>query len=97
LLLVEGLPAVLLGFACLVLLPDGPQDVKWLTPEERDWLTTTLACERAAVERMGHHSLRAAFTHPLVWVLALVYFGIILGLYGFGFWLPTLISGLVSN
>jgi ACS family tartrate transporter-like MFS transporter len=93
LLLVEGLPAILLGFVCLVLLPDGPQDVKWLMPEEREWLTTTLASERAALERLGHHSLRAALTHPLVWVLALVYFGIIFGLYGFGFWLPTLIRG----
>jgi ACS family tartrate transporter-like MFS transporter len=77
----------------LVLLPDGPQHVKWLKPEERDWLVSTLATERAAVSQRGHHSLRSAFTHPLVWVLALVYFGIILGLYGFGFWLPTLISG----
>lgn len=93
LLLIEGVPAVFLGFACLALLPDGPQNVKWLSTEERNWLTSTLASERAAVERLGNHSLGAVFTHPLVWVLALVYFGVIVGLYGFGFWLPTLISG----
>jgi MFS transporter, ACS family, tartrate transporter len=93
LLILEGLPAVLLGCICWLMLPDGPQDVKWLTTEERNWLATTLAKERAKVERMGNHSLRAAFAHPLVWVLALVYFGIVTGLYGLGFWLPTLISG----
>lgn len=92
LLIIEGLPAVLLGFVCLALLPDGPNDVKWLSAEERDWLTSTLATEQAAVAQQGHHSLRAAFTHPLVWIFAVVYFGIIVGLYGFGFWLPTLIN-----
>lgn len=91
LFLLEGLPAVLLGISCLWLLPDGPSDVKWLRADEREWLTTTLARERAAVEKLGHGSVSAAFKHPLVWVLALVYFGIILGLYGFGFWLPTLV------
>lgn len=91
-LILEGLPAVVLGFACWLLLPDSPQQVKWLTPEERAALAAVLEKERSAVERKGHHSMRAAFAHPLVWVLALVYFGIITGLYGFGFWLPTLIS-----
>lgn len=90
-LILEGLPAVVLGIACLSFLPDGPQHVKWLTPSECGSLLATLDRERALVEKQGHHSLRAAFAHPLVWVLALVYFGIITGLYGFGFWLPTLI------
>ena len=91
-LILEGLPAVVLGIVCLSFLPDGPQHVKWLTPAERNSLLATLDKERALVEKQGHHSLRAAFAHPLMWVLALVYFGIITGLYGFGFWLPTLIS-----
>jgi MFS transporter, ACS family, tartrate transporter len=93
LLVIEGLPATLLGFACLVLLPDGPRQVKWLSARERDWLLATLAAERADVARRGHSSLRDALAQPLVWILALIYFGIVLALYGLGFWLPTLISG----
>jgi len=38
LFLVEGIPATLLGFACLALLPDRPRDAKWLSAEECAWL-----------------------------------------------------------
>ena len=91
LLLLEALPAIALGAACLVLLPDGPAQAKWLRPEEREWLTATLAAEREAVKKTGHASLRAALKSPRVWALALAYFGIVLAVYGLGFWLPTLV------
>ncbi|PKB13367.1 sugar phosphate permease [Novosphingobium kunmingense] len=38
LFLVEGLPASLLGIACLFWLSDRPRDARWLTPEQREWL-----------------------------------------------------------
>jgi ACS family tartrate transporter-like MFS transporter len=91
-LIVEGLPAVLLGIACLAWLPDGPGDAPWLEPDQRQWLTAALASERRAVASHGHSTLRAALVQPRVWALAIAYFGIVLALYGFNFWLPTLIS-----
>ena len=39
------------------------------------------------------HSLRDGFTSPWVWWLCCIYFCFIVGLYGLGFWLPTLIKG----
>jgi MFS transporter, ACS family, tartrate transporter len=91
LLLLEALPAVVLGAACLLILPDGPAQASWLTGAEREWLASTLAAERAAVQRAGRSSLRGAFASGRVWALALVYFGIVLAVYGLGFWLPTLV------
>jgi D-galactonate transporter len=91
-LVIEGLPAVLLGVACLVYLPDRPADASWLPPEERDWLTASLAAEHGAVAKAGHTTLRAALAQPRVWALAIAYFGIVLALYGFNFWLPSLIT-----
>lgn len=38
LFLVEGIPASLLGLACLAWLPDRPRDAKWLSREECAWL-----------------------------------------------------------
>src|ERR1700756_4819874 len=46
LFLLEGDPAVLLGFATIWLLADTPRDVNWLSLEERSWLLTTLKAER---------------------------------------------------
>ncbi len=92
LFLLEGLPAVALGLLCFALLPDTPRDAKWLAPEQREWLLSTLARERTVVARWGRASWRAAFAQPAVWLLSLIYFSVVLGLYGLGFWLPTLIS-----
>jgi MFS transporter, ACS family, tartrate transporter len=91
-LILEGIPAVLLGIACLAFLPDRPSDARWLPADERQWLVDTLAAERDAVAARGHSTLRAALAQPRVWALALAYFGIVLALYGFTFWLPSLIS-----
>jgi MFS transporter, ACS family, tartrate transporter len=91
--LLEGIPAVLCGFAVLLFLRDGPAKAAWLTTEERDWLQSELAREQAAHGTASHSSL-AALREPRVWFLGLVYFGMLVGLYGFGFWLPQIVKGL---
>ena len=90
--ILEGLPAVLLGFVCLRALPDTPADARWLPPDEREWLEGRLAAERDHVARSGYTTLRAALVQPRVWALAVAYFGVVLALYGSNFWLPTIIS-----
>lgn len=90
--ILEGVPAILLGLVCLAVLPDEPRHAGWLGGDEREWLESTLATEREAVARGGHVTLRAALVQPRVWALALAYFGVVLALYGFNFWLPSLIS-----
>lgn len=91
--LVEGLPAIALAFACWLYLTDRPAAADWLDADERQWLETTLADERAAAEADQHWPLRKALSHPRILALAFVYFGIVYGLYAVGFFLPTIIAG----
>ena len=91
--LAEGIPAVLLGIAVLAVLRDGPAKAAWLADDERDWLQGQLAAERAALGSVSHSSL-AGVSDPRVWVLGLVYFGLLVGNYGVGFWLPQIVKGL---
>ncbi len=91
--LVEGLPAIALAFVCWVYLTDRPAAAHWLDADERQWLETTLADERAAAEAGQHWPLRKALSHPRILALAFVYFGIVYGLYAVGFFLPTIIAG----
>ena len=91
--LIEGIPAVLCGVAVLAVLRDGPAKAAWLADDERNWLQGQLAVERAALGTAAHSSL-AGLREPRVWFLGLVYFGMLVGTYGVGFWLPQIVKGL---
>lgn len=71
LFLIEGLPAVFLGLGALWYLTDTPQEAKWLTQEERDYLTETLRHEKSRNADRHGLSLRRALTHGTVWQLGL--------------------------
>ncbi|MGL5930172.1 MAG: MFS transporter [Dermatophilaceae bacterium] len=92
LFIVEGVPTVVVGFLVLRVLTDRPEVASWLSRSERDELVSALRAEEG-VARAAHglSSLRSAFT-PRVALLALVYFTLIFGLYGLGFWMPTVVK-----
>ncbi|WP_228818173.1 MFS transporter [Nocardia transvalensis] len=91
--LVEGLPALLLAVVTWVFLTDRPEQARWLSAAERDWLAGELERDRIAVERAEHWTVRKALTHPRILGLAVIYGGIVYGLYALGFFLPTIIAG----
>jgi MFS transporter, ACS family, tartrate transporter len=91
--LLEAIPTIILGLAVLRLLTDRPADAKWLTSAEREWLARALESEHTTSHQHAS-SLRAALVLPRVWQLGIVYFGILVGLYGFGFWLPQILASL---
>jgi ACS family tartrate transporter-like MFS transporter len=90
--ILEGIPALLCGVAVFVFLRDRPAKAAWLTSEEKEWLQGELARERAA-HGTGAHTSLTALRDPRVWLLGLVYFGMVTSLYGFGFWLPQIVKG----
>lgn len=45
--ILEGIPAILLGVVTIFYLTDRPQNAKWLTATEKDWLEQQLQQERA--------------------------------------------------
>ena len=92
LFLVEGLPAVILGFVVLFYLPDGPNDARWLEPEERSWLQEALEREDRIKANHGEYTARQALTNGRVWLLCAIYFGIVTSLYGVTLWLPLIIE-----
>ena len=92
LFLLEGLPAVVLGLMVLRLLPDGPEQARFLTGEEKQRVRRMLAQEQAASP--PHNSLRQALMNRGVLALSAVYFGLMIGLYGLGFWIPKMLTHL---
>ncbi len=92
----EGLPAVLLGFSVLRLLPNGPADARWLSPPERE----ALASELSEGAEQEHGSWRAVLAGLVrdgrVWMLSAAYFSLCVGMYGLVMWMPTLIGEILG-
>jgi MFS transporter, ACS family, tartrate transporter len=92
--LLEGLPAVFLGFVVLGYLTEKPADAKWLTAEQREWLGRTMEAEHRAAHERHRVSTREVLAHPTVWLLAAIMFCCQTGSYGLTLWVPTIVKGL---
>jgi ACS family tartrate transporter-like MFS transporter len=92
LFVIEGVPAVLLGLIALRFLTDRPKDADWLEPEEGRALEERLEAEAQDTRVHGHAGILEALTNPRVIQLGLLYFCIVVGLYGIGFWMPQVIQ-----
>ena len=92
LFLIEGIPAIVLGFVTLAYLPDGPKHAQWLTVEEKDWIELRLQREREEARHRSHHTLGEALRSRRVWTLAFIYFAVIMSFYGISLWLPQIVQ-----
>jgi ACS family tartrate transporter-like MFS transporter len=90
LFVLEGLPACGLGVAVLMWLPNGPADASWLTSREKEIIFSRLAHEDFA----QHRTVWPALRDPRLWVLGLVNFGILFGIYGVQLWLPQIVQAM---
>jgi ACS family tartrate transporter-like MFS transporter len=92
--IIEGLPAVIMGFITLRWMTDRPRHAKWLTQQERDFLENALAAEAQAKEGVNKINVWQALRLPNVWLLALGIFVTNTGGYALGFWLPSMVKVL---
>jgi MFS transporter, ACS family, tartrate transporter len=92
LFIIEGLPAIAFGVVTIFYLTDWPRQAHWLRADEREWITGEL--EREKQEKLAIHSfgILQAFRQREVIILTLAYFFIVTAVYGFTFWLPTIIK-----
>ena len=96
-LLLEGAPAVIGGVLCYLYLTDRPADARWLTAEEKQWLTDELERDRQARPQAVHLSTLKVMQSPKVLYLAFIYFVYQCGSLGVGYWMPQIIAGFSSS
>ncbi|WP_458722846.1 MFS transporter [Pseudomonas brenneri] len=105
LLMLEALPAIILGLLALKVLPNRPSEAKWLTQQEQDWLSGQLTKERAARESTTQkhpHSvsgmLKSVFTNKYIWVLSVIYMGSSATSNTLSLWMPQILKSFhLSN
>ncbi|MGO4121383.1 MFS transporter [Arthrobacter sp. YAF16] len=92
--IIEGIPAIVLGLITPFVMTDRPEHAKWLKPEERDWLATTMSKELADKQKSGNHNFLAGLKDPRTLAYSALYFGLVCGIYGLGLWMPTIVKAL---
>jgi len=96
LLILEGLPAIGCAVLTYFLLPDRPADARFLTQEEKEWITTELKREELQKLQNQHISAVQALTNRRVWQLGLTALAWDIGLYWMSFWMPQVLKSLSS-
>jgi len=96
LLILEGFPALACGVLTYFVLPSRPAEAKFLTQDEKDWVTAEL--RREAEQKQEAHAISAtqAMVNPRVWHLALIGLMLNIGMYTVTFWMPQEVKALSS-
>lgn len=89
LFLLEGIPSLVMGVWVYFYLDDSIRHAKWLSEEEKQLLESEISSDQKTKHSL---SLGQVFSSGKVWLLAVIYFTFIMGLYGVSFWLPQLIK-----
>lgn len=90
--IIEGLPAIGWAFVFRALVADHPADAAWLDDGERGALERALRAEEEHTPQPANRW--ALLRSPAVLVLSAQYLLWSIGIYGFVFWLPTIVKAL---
>ncbi|KAI1490830.1 MFS transporter-like protein [Biscogniauxia mediterranea] len=99
---IEGIVTTLFGIVCFFTMPHTPADAKFLTDEERKLALRRMRLDSHGAsltgdvneERFDWHWVRMALTAPQTWLSCLLWFFLLIPLYSFSLFLPTIISGM---
>ena len=97
LFIIEGAPAIVFGVVTIFYLTDRPHQARWLKEDEREWITGELEKEHQTKRHTHSYGILQAFRHREVILLMLAYFFMVTAVYGFNFWLPTIIKKLSGS
>ncbi|KKY28572.1 putative high-affinity nicotinic acid transporter [Phaeomoniella chlamydospora] len=94
--IIEGSFTAFLAIFFWFLIPDFPEDAKWLSDEERAFLKAKLAEDqgKSGIEqRFSPGSVGRVFKDWKIFLITLMYFGGIVPAYGYAYFSPTIIKG----
>ena len=91
----QGALTVAVSFAFFFLLPDFPEESKWLSQDEKDYVAAKLRLDqgKSARERpIGIRDVGRVFKDYKVIVAGFMYFGLIVPAYGYAYFAPGIVS-----
>src|SRR5712691_1186777 len=97
LLILEAMPAIVGGVFTYFLLSSRPQEAKFLTADEKEWIRAELGREEQQKLEQRRYSALQALASGRVWHLVLIYFGMTIGTVTLNSWAPQLVKSLSSR
>lgn len=96
LFILEGLPPIIIGLLIPFIIKNSPKEVNYLDVEEKAWLI-----ESTERNRSGSKITLADFLNGMknkkYLLYAMLNFGMVCGIYGFGMWLPSIITAISGD
>ncbi|TKX18555.1 MFS transporter-like protein 175 [Elsinoe australis] len=92
--ILEGLLTCVISFAFFFCIPDFPEEAKWLTEEERAYISARLRADQgksARERKITGKDVLNVFKDIKVWLGGLMYFGLIVPAYGYAYFSPGII------
>ncbi|KAL8952423.1 MAG: hypothetical protein Q9222_001658 [Ikaeria aurantiellina] len=93
--ILEGVLTAVVAILFYFIIPDFPENAKWLTEEERTYVRARLRADqgRSAAERaIGVRDVINVFKDYKIFVGGFMYFGLIVPAYGYAFFAPSIIQ-----
>ena len=84
------------GILTYFALPSRPSEAKFLSDEEKRWITQELDQEEQQIRLKQRVSPLEALMSRRVWHLASIGFTLNIGMYSLSFWMPQLVKSLSS-
>ena len=86
----EGIPAILLGIVAFFFLPNRPNQARWLTADQRQWISQKLEQEKP-LSRQSISIAQALRSRAVLLLTTAAFFQYFIG-YSVIFWLPTILQ-----
>ncbi|KAH9860612.1 hypothetical protein J1614_011943, partial [Plenodomus biglobosus] len=98
---IEGAVTVVFGIICFFFLPDTPASAGFLTVEEKEWALRRMRLDARGStsvdvtdEKASWYWVKMALKAPQTYLCSLIWFFLLIPLYSFSLFLPSIISGM---
>ncbi|KAF2868256.1 MFS transporter-like protein [Massariosphaeria phaeospora] len=98
---IEGAITVVFGIICFFFMPDTPAAARFLTAEEKDWALRRMRLDASGAtdidvdeEKLDWYWVKMALKTPQVYLCGFLWFFLLVPLYSFSLFLPSIIAGM---
>jgi len=94
--IIEGVPPILIGLLIPFILKNSPNEVGYLDVEEKAWLMSNSDRTKSG-SKIKLADFFTGMKNKKYLIYALLNFGMVCGIYGFGMWLPSIITSISGD